>query len=320
MSQVTYARAQSASLCPPAAAAGRPQVEPLFRRIIAYFFVEVRRVPIWRTLKLFVATAWNARSVLRILSAAPDSALGQLLRFRPQILKRTSSLFLAASWNGKERLARIVDHCETVDRLGGLLKVPPNEMREVISLESIGPRFRFTLGQWHWMFGEGLLMLSLFEDQDEIYTLPFCLSSENGRIVAYIGGIQGRGTVEVLDRYKAFTKSAAGMRPRDFLIEAFRMLCRAVGVEEIRAVSDGNHAGKIRGEPVVTSFNQIWLERGGTYNGNGFFMLPVERSRRPRENIPAKKRAMYQKRYLMLDSVEADMNAAVQAHRPAAVL
>ena len=73
----------------------------------------------------------------------------------------------------------------------------------------------------------------------------------------------------ILDRYRIFTK-ATGMRPRDFLIEVFKMFCRALDVSEIRAVSNLNHPQRQKVSDIKLSYDQVWRERGGVYDGNGF--------------------------------------------------
>jgi uncharacterized protein VirK/YbjX len=155
---------------------------------------------------------------------------------------------------------------------------------------------------------------------DRIFHLGFCLSTENGKRVAYIGALQGRVktnihsyTVDVHESYRRFTKAAWGMRPRDFLIEAFKMFCKKLDVSEIRALSDINHPQRKLVPDIKLSYDQVWLERGGNCSGNGFFILPIAAARRIASNIPAKKRAMYAKRYSMLDAIEADLAASLHA-------
>jgi uncharacterized protein VirK/YbjX len=108
------------------------------------------------------------------------------------------------------------------------------------------------------------------------------------------------------------------MRPRDFLVEAFKMFCKAIGVNEIRAVSDGNHPQRQAVTDIKLSYDEIWIERGGRRGDAGFFVLPVAASRRANTEIPAKKKGMYASRYLMLDAVEAELLAALRATHPTA--
>jgi uncharacterized protein VirK/YbjX len=100
------------------------------------------------------------------------------------------------------------------------------------------------------------------------------------------------------------------MRPRDFLIEVFKMFCRALDVSEIHAVSNLNHPQRQKVSDIKLSYDQVWRERGGVYDGNGFFILPV--SRGADKDIPAKRRRTYRQRYAILKFVEAELNAVLK--------
>jgi uncharacterized protein VirK/YbjX len=145
--------------------------------------------------------------------------------------------------------------------------------------------------------------------------LSFCFASEGSRRIVYVGGIQGVRQTNILDRYRSFTRSASGMRPRDFLIEVFRTFCRVLNVTEIRAVSSANHITNSQGfteateinDDIKLSYDEVWKARGGVYDGKSFFVLATDVRRRPIQELPAKKRPIYRKRYLMLDQVDAQL-------------
>jgi uncharacterized protein VirK/YbjX len=203
-----------------------------------------------------------------------------------------------------------------VAQVGGVVDVPPDIVVNIIQLAAIDPRYRITLDQARWLLREGPLVMSLWSGIDRIFHIGFCLSTENGKRVAYIGSIQGRVEIDdykidILNCYRHFTKAASGMRPRDFIVEVFKMLCRAIDVIEIRAVSQLNHPER---HDIKLPYDDIWRERGGRRAANGFFILPVAASRRTDEDIPRKKKAMYARRYSMLDIVEAELTAALRSN------
>jgi uncharacterized protein VirK/YbjX len=86
----------------------------------------------------------------------------------------------------------------------------------------------------------------------------------------------------------------------------------SIDVSEIRAVSNLNHPQR-KNFDIKLSYDEIWTERGGCRTADGFFILSVAASRRAEEEIPAKKRAMYAKRYAMLDIVEAELIATLRS-------
>ena len=56
-------------------------------------------------------------------------------------------------------------------------------------------------------------------------------------------------------------------------------------------------------------YNEVWEDRGGTRVAPTHFELPLAGSRRPLEEVPAKKRSMYRRRYEMLDAIDAAIPA-----------
>jgi len=262
----------------------------------------------------------HLHSFMPLLLAPRGSNLRRLVNAYPEILGVVLAKYVAANWDTRTRIARLIDHHRTVAEIGGVIDFAPGIIVELIKLAPIDLRYRITLDQARWLMREGSLIMSLWDGVDRIYHLGFCLSTENGKRIAYIGSLQGRNktiiynyTIDILTRYRLFTKAAWRMRPRDFLVEVFKMFCKALGISEIRAVSDSNHPQRQIVSDFILSYDEIWVERGGKRADNGFFILPIEASRRTEKNMPAKKRSMYTKRYSMLEAVEADLTAALSS-------
>lgn len=258
-------------------------------------------------------------AILPMLGASRRSALGQLVRHRPEIVAYSLYRYLAENWSVQTRVARIVQHCRIVDERSGVLAVAPDEVVDLIACDAVGPEYRLTLDRARWLTNEGLLVISLWEGVDRLFSLAFNLAREGENLVVFVGGFQGRGDDDVLDRYRRFTKAACGMRPRDFLIEIFKAFCRALGVQRIYAVAGRNHSmrslyvtkGVVAGHDLALDYDKAWLERGASDRGNGFFDLPVEAGRRHVDEIAVKKRSTYRRRYAMLDEIEAGLQERV---------
>ncbi|MBX9625128.1 MAG: VirK/YbjX family protein, partial [Gemmataceae bacterium] len=212
-------------------------------------------------------------------------------------------------------------HPASIGRLGASQsKVPglplgPDETRDLVDLGDHLPGLRMVLDRPNWFTREGQLALNLFTGPTRVFTLAFALRLEPD-LTAYVGALQGRSLDGVLDTYRELTRALHDMRPRDFLVEVFRALGRAVGVRRILAVSDAcrhHRSPYFRGKSVDGSLNydEVWRERGGRPLGDGFFELPVEAGRRAADEIPARKRSMYRKRYALLDRIEAELAVAV---------
>lgn len=283
------------------------------------------RLSMRKTSQFVVGFFRHLRDLRPLFLARPGSHLQRVVMARPEIFGIVISPYIAANWDVPTRIARFVDHCRTVDDIGGILDVRPGKIVDLIRLPAIDPRYRITLDQARWLLREGPLVLSLWDGRHRIFHLSFALSTEGDRRIAYVGSIQGRREVDmyntwvdVHEYYRHFTKAAHGMRPRDFLVEMFKAVCRAIEVREIRAVADGNHPQRQIVNDVRMSYNEIWQERGGHRNGNGFFILPVAATRRARSQVPARKRPMYAKRYAMLEAIETELAAVLRGQESTA--
>ena len=278
----------------------------------------LKRSPIRKKLAFLVLFIRHVPALLPLLLALREDNVRRLVLARPEIFWILLTSQVAANWDCRTRVARLVDHCKTVADIGGIVDFPPDAIVEIMSLPAIDARYRITLDQARWVLREGPLVFSLWDGVDRIFHIAFCLANENGGRVAYIGAVQGRREidmynyrVDIHNSYRLFTKAAAGMRPRDFLIEAFKIFCKALGVSEIRAVSKSNHSH--READFTLPYDEIWAERGGDIARDGFFILSVDHYRRATVKIPAKKRSMYGKRYAMMDMVAAQLTAVVHS-------
>lgn len=269
----------------------------------------------------------HAPAVARMLAASRQGALGRLLRARPEVWTALHAPFVAAGWDARTRLARIANHCAIVERLGPPFDLHPDEFADLLHLGEIGPDYRLTIDQPRWMLRDGLLALSLWKGADRLFSLSFLFASEGRRLLAIVGGIQGRRSPDARDAYRALTREACGVRPRDLLIELFRIMCDELGVSAIHAVSDATRHQRSRYfrhapgfvDPVTVDYDGIWRERGGTVRADGLYELAVRRPHRPAEEVPARKRTLYRRRQAMMDGIRARMAPVLMIPDPAAV-
>ncbi|MDO6413306.1 DUF535 family protein [Sphingomonas sp. BIUV-7] len=270
--------------------------------------------------------------MLKLWKAPAGSLLFAVVRGRPEIWGMLQAPFVSAWWEAEQRFARIIDHCRLADTLGRPFNLLPNEFVDLIDLPELAADVRIKLDAPHWMLRDGLLVLSLWAGADRIYSLAFIFAEQDGRRFAYVGGVQGRRGPSSLDRNRALTKAAYGVRPPDLLFEIFRLLCRELGLAEIKGVSDGNRHQRSDYfrersdfvDPVYFDYDAFWRERGGALGADGFFVLPPEAPVRAEDDIPSRKRCLYRHRREMMAAIEgrlreamsAPTGIAVQEHEP----
>ncbi len=276
----------------------------------------------WRTskdvepqLKLrlkFVAAALGASKVSRkVAQATPDSPLGELLGERPETAGFLLWPYQCIAWDADKRFGRIAEHCAAVRRIPGL-RLAPDDKVVLADLGHISPDVMLIIDRPPWLTREGHLTLSLFKGDFRAFTISFSLSG-HPELELFIGGLQGRQADDVLDLYRDLTKDFEGIRPRDFMLEALRMFAVRIGARRILAVADDQKISRDKyfaGKNAPGLFyDEVWAERGGAKAAPTHFELPLGGSRRALEDVAAKKRSMYRRRYEMLDAIEAGLPA-----------
>lgn len=233
----------------------------------------------------------------------------------------TERPFVSTRWSTKDRMRVLATHYRLADALGGLLRFARNVdgAQPLAGLDEIQPGLALKLEKPLWFVNEGEVSLALFAGQTRLYSLLFTLGTRDGVRVAYVGALQGQGSEDAKETYKVLTHEAHGLRPRDLLFTAFRQLCGELGVARILAVSDQHHARRSSyfagTDKVHFSMDEAWAEYGGTLDDEGFFDIASKVTYRALDDIPSRKRALYRRRYEMLDGLAARIAAAVQQLR-----
>ena len=270
----------------------------------------------------FVLAGLAERALVnRMMSAKDGSALHQIMVERPQLLGALVWPYQCAAWGVPERLHRIISHYSAVDELGAPFRFSIHERLVLARLDSLHEGMMVVLDQPEWFLREGGLAMSLFMGSFRAYSIAFSLSrAADGGLTATIGGVQGRSQEDALDTYRVLTKELHGLRPRDFLIETFRILCRQLGVRYICAVSESarhqRHPFFQGAVPVSHNYDAIWEDRGGMRAGPNFYALPVTKERRDLSEVKSGKRSMYRRRFDFLDWLEADIAKCLPGLRP----
>jgi uncharacterized protein len=271
--------------------------------------------------------AWVHRREWRALrDVSPQSPLGQVMQARKNMAHILAWPYIHRAWSIRHRVETVVAHYRYLERQPWL-QVPLGT-REVLA--TVGPAedgLTLQLDQPDWFAQEGELSLNLFEGNMRLYSVAFSIGRRKGQPTMYIGAIQGRSTEGIIERYAELTKRLHGCRPRDLVLLATLSLAEAMGIKRVYAISDFyRHHRHVRlfaryDKNVPTAdYDEIWRDRGGVETVDGFFAIETAFAPRPLESIPAKKRAMYRRRYEMLAALREQVLAVAEANRPPAQL
>ena len=263
---------------------------------------------LWRTLRLFVGKMRWLRVLRTWYSDTSNPALLEMLSYRPDIVGAVRHPYVNTTWTARRRLRAIQLHYSLLRGPLEVLRFSPQRQVRVTTLAAGDASLDVILDKPKWFLHEGEVAINLFRNGQRLYSLVFLLGRSEGCKAAYVGALQGMGSAQALDVYRELTHALHGLRPRDLLIDAFRVLCRELGVERIFVVSDHssmNKSGYFDRIETPTSYDSAWLEHRGEPAEEGFFELPTASSRRPPDAIPSRKRAQYRRRYEMLDEFDA---------------
>ena len=268
-----------------------------------------------RRLRYFAQALLVYGALKPFMHAPRPKSLGKLMTQRQETVGVVIWPYQCLDWDACTRLNRIRDHYSIIDSLGGPIDFPVNDRLVLLDLGEIREDLQIVLDQPKWFMREGQLTINLFLGDLRLYSLVFSLGSDAEGVAAFVGAIQGRDLEGILEEYRALTKAAHGMRPRDLLIEAFRMFCRAIGVARIYAVADEHrqhrspYYGPTADKKLNLNYDEVWKERRGVRVDRLHFQLDVNPTERDLESIPAKKRGMYRRRYEMLRKIDKSFRA-----------
>lgn len=264
--------------------------------------------------RMWVQGLLNFRSISKIYSDSPCGNISKILTGEPHFLGMLVWPLVDARWTPKRRLQALILHYREAASMGELLKLQPRQIKPILKLDALCESLEVGLENQPWFGREGQCTMSLFYAGERVYSVAFLLSEKDGQRIAYVGAVQGVKQSDSDDSYKLLTKAAHGMRPRDFCIALFLVLCEAMQVKKVLAVQESNRQHQHRyfdakqRAAIFTNYDDIWTEHGAPLNAEGLFALQPGVRTKDLSEVPSKKRSMYRKR-------EALMEECLQAFR-----
>ncbi len=176
---------------------------------------------------------------------------------------------------------------------------------------------------------EGELTLGLHDKSGRrLYSISFSFQSCNGKRTALIGCIIGSDMISCSEEesplsIKSLTKGMHGIRPKNLVFFLLQAFCQHLGVHSIMAVGSDSHiySGQAkRRDRISFDYDDFWEEVGGRVaeDDRKLFSLPLHYTRRSFEEMRSNKRAIYLRRYALLDDIDAQIQQTMNSagHRP----
>jgi uncharacterized protein VirK/YbjX len=247
-----------------------------------------------------------------------DAFLRRLAHHDHRIYRKLYRPYLSASWSKARTLAALrANYAFLQDAL------------TPATLEKIFLTTSFCLAEWTAnrtyqlrlthdprFYQEGEITLSLvcpeLGDGELALLSATVAAAEDGTMVFHIGGLQGADRALGAPAIKDAGRDLHGLRPKSIIVIAAQLLAKQLGCKRILATTAASHAYSTDArrqsserQKMFFDYDSFWEECGGIREGDAFFILPLTTARRPREDMKPQKRPMYNRRYAMLDELEA---------------
>lgn len=254
---------------------------------------------------------------LRAMRKGPvDAGLSRALRERPQLLGLAAWPYVHSGWTFTQKIDAVEAHYRSLANVSPRLDLSVHESMVVASLDEIRPGLKLVLDRAVWFSREGELVLNIFLHDKRLFSIAFSLGTDGEQSVVRVGALQGVRDDNILDLYRDLTKEMHGLRPRDLMVDALRMMCSALGITRILAIADCNrqhrnaYFGQAKSQNLEGDYDVVWTEQGGVLADSGFFEFSSDLEFRDMEDIPSKKRSMYRRRYEFLTALAAQISTS----------
>tara|TARA_B110000008_G_scaffold180796_2_gene179961 strand:- start:153 stop:1127 length:975 start_codon:yes stop_codon:yes gene_type:complete len=242
---------------------------------------------------------------------------------RPRLYIKPFRTYISVKWNKHKKLKVIFDSYRLMRSENNLFsKLLYENKRNELALLPIGDDYSASLilGYDDQFRKEGEIILSLECDGlgGRVVSVAFSFEEiEEGRWVCWVGCVQGHA-LKMHQATKLIQKLMHGLRPNSFIVVALQDLCRNLGCDAIYCVADSAHSYRKKHavhlpwrHKIDFDYDEFWQDIGAKKVDQHWFELPLVRARKEMSELKTKKRAMYRKRYTMLDEVAINISNAV---------
>ena len=264
----------------------------------------------WR----FFATCFEHRVELQAFCARPENrAFADEIEARPDLLGFLLWPYIHADWPAMVRFQALAEHQQAIATDMAALAVPRLGSLLIADLSDLTPGMKLVVDRAPWCLREGSLVFNQFLHDERMMSLAFSFGWRDGERVAYIGSVQGSNVDSALAKYREIAKGMHGMRSRDFLVKSFQLLMSHMGVKRLFGVADEQrhhrhpYFGTAKAKSLHLNYNEIWEEHSAQLMSDGFYRIPSLPVVKTMEEIAAKNRALYRRRYTMMDWLSADL-------------
>lgn len=250
----------------------------------------------------------NAKNIAQFTACINQHPeLPALLNSKPSYSYPLVHRFLDKRFNATQRLQAIYSN----------LTFLPSSLWQPLCFGEIVQDFAIylNLNQHQAMEGYWSLELKHTPTDQLVYLLTFG-KIDDALLIAVIQGPNFDGSKELV---KLLTKKCHGLRPAYLMVEAMKGLTNVLGYQKLRGIPQKyqNKSRFIQSKRYVVDYDKIFAESMGSQTY--YWELPLSFETKAIEDIPSNKRAMYRKRYAMLNALQQTMAEKLAPHLTQAV-
>lgn len=238
-----------------------------------------------------------------------------IVKNRPRLFFKPFRVYMSSKWNKKRRMKVILDTYRFSSKKRSLLELFSS--KEEISIAKFplkeGIDAEITLGYSERYRKEGEIVVFYKSEKlgGNICEAAFSIEEiDSEKWVARIGCVQGNKHDEQDNVMKASQKLMQGLRPKSFMIFLVQEIVKNLEISSIYGASDSIQAHKKKHaihikwlHSINFNYNSLWEEVGGEIESDGWYSLPNHFIKKDMSEIKTHKRAVYRRRYELLDNI-----------------
>lgn len=244
---------------------------------------------------------------------------------RPRLYLKPFRVYMSVKWNKDHRVKVILDTYRFM-RSRGMCFVQIDTDRKYLPLAIFklkdGSEASISLGYDERYRKEGELVLFLQCEQ-----LGGCITGasfsfekilEKEEWMCRIGCIQGHKNNNE-DLIKAAQNLMHGLRPKSLMVFVVKEFARHLGIQLVFGAGQSIQAFRRKHfihiqqlHNINFDYNQLWMESGGKPEDDGWYLLPLITPQKSMDEIKSCKRALYRRRYQMMDQITLEMAKSIQ--------
>lgn len=242
--------------------------------------------------------------------------IADVLEKNPDIYEKPLYPYMIHPQYFKRRLRMVQEHYQKFAQTFNkqTIKKLNDDLMPLARVECSGSVYTLNMGLITHFANEGELTIGLYGEKGERYYIAswnFVADEADGIMIGALQGTSDLGENDAKDVIKNVTKDFEGLRPQILLITVVGMIAKLTGCSKLYGVRTNAHvynAGR-KIKRIKTDYDFFWGEAGGEEISTSLFSLPLTYERKPIEEVKSNKRAMYRRRYDLLDEIENQVEA-----------